>query len=206
MNSAFFQSISPLLAGVDLTLNIKAKDGLLTISVLPRPNSDTLKTSDLSPVLLTGSPQEIDEGFLAAIKEPITSAAGLTVHLSDFKESLDKTKSEKESDLKKEVSKSKSSSKTSPKKSSPKKKPKVPIIKKIEVATVKTETGHVPETPPNELSRTVSHKKTSAKKVSSKSSPPVEESGAKAEPISVSEGAPDRSHDISPLQTSLFGE
>jgi PRTRC genetic system protein E len=82
----FFQQLYPLIDGIDITMKVKRKNGRLTISVLPET------TSVISPAILTGTPEELDNGFFAAVSAPISDAKGLKVDLENYKKSIEKSK------------------------------------------------------------------------------------------------------------------
>ncbi|HXS55773.1 MAG TPA: PRTRC system protein E [Hanamia sp.] len=90
----FFQQLFEQLDGIDLTLNIKRKNGKITLSVLPQT------AGVISPALITGTPAELDEGFFDAVKAPIQEAKGLNVSLANLEASIKTAKEKKEADLK----------------------------------------------------------------------------------------------------------
>lgn len=91
----FFQQLFDQLDGIDLNLTIKRKNGKMTVMVLPQ----TLAT--ISPAIITGTPDELQEGFFEAIKAPLTTAKGLNVELANLEASIKTAKKTKEADLKK---------------------------------------------------------------------------------------------------------
>jgi PRTRC genetic system protein E len=95
----FFQQLFEQLDGIDLTLNVKRKNGKITLSVLPQT------AGTISPALITGTPDELDEGFFEAIKVPIQEAKGLNVDLANLETSIKTAKEKKEADLKEAVKK-----------------------------------------------------------------------------------------------------
>lgn len=121
--ATFFQNLVPFLEGTDLAINLKSKDGLITVSVLPRPNATATNKikGSLAPLIITGSAEELDNGFFDAVSQPLADTAGLSVQLEEFKKSLQKTKEDSEKDIKNAQVKNSSSSSTS---SSKKKKAK----------------------------------------------------------------------------------
>lgn len=84
----FFTQISQLMTqGVDLTIVIRRKENELMVSTLPKSNG--LKDeaqNQIIPLTLTGSPAELDAGFLQAIAQPIGRATGLIVNLEQFEQ------------------------------------------------------------------------------------------------------------------------
>lgn len=97
----FFQSIGTMMtAGTDLSINIRKVGEQLVVSTLPRNNN--LKgeaQSYLIPLMVTGTPMELDAGFLQAIQQPIQKSGGLLINLEQFEKqaaaTASKTKSEK---------------------------------------------------------------------------------------------------------------
>lgn len=82
----FFQSINTMMAaGTDLSINIRKVGEQLVVATLPRNNN--LKDeaqSYLTPLTVTGTPMELDAGFLQAILQPIQKASGLLINLEQF--------------------------------------------------------------------------------------------------------------------------
>jgi PRTRC genetic system protein E len=65
-----FDELYVLAAGASLTLTISAdhKTGRMTINVIPRPNKDADEPALTQALSLTATPQEFDEGFVAALQ------------------------------------------------------------------------------------------------------------------------------------------
>lgn len=84
----FFTQISQLMTqGVDLTIVIRRKENELMVSTLPKSNG--LKDDaqyHIVPLTLTGSPTELDAGFLQAIAQPMRKTTGLIVNLEQFEQ------------------------------------------------------------------------------------------------------------------------
>lgn len=101
-DSTFFQHLAPFLEGTDLTINLKSKNGIITASLLPRPSSTAKgpKEISLSPILLTGTPQDLDSGFIEAMSNPLTMVSRLYIQLDEFQKSIQAAKEEKEKELK----------------------------------------------------------------------------------------------------------
>lgn len=92
----FFTQISQLMTqGVDLTIVIRRKENELIVSTLPKSN--TLKDEaqhQIIPLTLTGSPAELDAGFMQAIALPMQRTTGLLVNLEQFEEQAAKASKE----------------------------------------------------------------------------------------------------------------
>lgn len=82
----FFKQMFGLIDGIDITMTIKRKNGKLTLSVLPQT------AGTISPALITGTPEELDEGFFEALVVPLTEAKGLKVELENFEASIKNVK------------------------------------------------------------------------------------------------------------------
>jgi PRTRC genetic system protein E len=85
----FFKKLYEMLDGIDVSIKVKRKNDKLTISVLP----DT--THVIAPITVTGTPEELDEGFIEAIRSPLTKIAGLKVDTKQFEETVEKAGEEK---------------------------------------------------------------------------------------------------------------
>ena len=82
----FFKEISGLVtAGVELNVTIKRSGENLIVSVLPKVTD--LKdeaAKKLVPLVVSGTPDELDKEFSAAISTPIQSATGLLTNMKEF--------------------------------------------------------------------------------------------------------------------------
>lgn len=77
--------------GVDLTLVIRRKEGLLTISTLPRANSVKDNAQNhIVPFTVSGTPADLDQGFLSALCKPMQRAAGLLTNMAQFEQQAEK--------------------------------------------------------------------------------------------------------------------
>lgn len=67
---SMFQELFSLAAGASLTLTLSAdaKTGRMTINVIPRPHKDGDEPALAKALSLTATPQEFDEGFVAALR------------------------------------------------------------------------------------------------------------------------------------------
>jgi PRTRC genetic system protein E len=82
----FFQSLTALQIAGDWTINIaKETADRLVVSVLfynNRIGDDARKK--VPPILLKGTPQELDEGFFQAIEQPVKETAQLFANMEQF--------------------------------------------------------------------------------------------------------------------------
>ena len=82
----FFKEISGLVtAGVELNVTIKRSGENLIVSVLPKVTD--LKdeaAKKLVPLVVSGTPDELDKEFSAAISTPVQSATGLLTNMKEF--------------------------------------------------------------------------------------------------------------------------
>lgn len=88
----FFQHIDQLMTeGIDLTLVIRKTQGQLTVSLLPRMNGmKDHAQNHLVPFIVSGTPIELDTGFLNAICRPVQRAAGLLTNMAQFEKAAEK--------------------------------------------------------------------------------------------------------------------
>jgi PRTRC genetic system protein E len=91
-----FTEISNLLKdGEMLCVNIMRTGETLTVTVLPK--SAEVKdpaAEQLIPLNLKGSPQELDEGFIEAIREPVLKSTGLMTNMAEYEKSAEKAAQE----------------------------------------------------------------------------------------------------------------
>ena len=82
----FFNHISGLIPeGVDLNISIRKKNDQLTVSLFSKANG--LKDdaqNKLAPLVISGTEEELDEGFFAAISAPVKKSAGLLTNMMEF--------------------------------------------------------------------------------------------------------------------------
>lgn len=91
-----FKTLSEVLGdGCTATITIAQKDGVMTVSVLPGNNlvKDSAKNK-IVPLNLTGTPEELDEGFVNAISEPIRKTSGLLVDMATFEKAAEEAKAQ----------------------------------------------------------------------------------------------------------------
>lgn len=89
----FFTHVSQMMTeGVDLTLVMrKAADGQMTVSLMPR--SQSLKEGAQNrfvPLMLSGTPAELDAGFFSTAMQPVQRVTGLIANLAEFEKQADK--------------------------------------------------------------------------------------------------------------------
>ena len=88
----FFTAISQMMTeSVDLTLVIRKTNGQLTVSTLPKANGLKDEAANhIIPLTLTGTPEEMDAGFLQHIMQPVRKATGLISNMVEFEKQADK--------------------------------------------------------------------------------------------------------------------
>lgn len=88
----FFTQINTMMnQGVDITLVIRKKEGQLMVSAMPKTNGLKDEAQNhIVPLTVTGTPEELDRGFLPTICTPIQKAAGLLANMSNFEQQADK--------------------------------------------------------------------------------------------------------------------
>lgn len=88
----FFTAIHQMMTeNVDLTIVIRKANGQLTVATLPKSNG--LKDeaqNQIVPLTVTGTPQELDAGFLQTVTRPIQKASGLIANMTQFEAQADK--------------------------------------------------------------------------------------------------------------------
>lgn len=88
----FFQSIYQMItAGTDLNINIRKVDNNLSVAVMPRRNSLKEDTrQNMVPLVVNGTPAELDMGFLQTILQPIQKVQGLLANTENFEKQAEK--------------------------------------------------------------------------------------------------------------------
>lgn len=82
----FFTAIHQMMTeSVDLTIVIRKTNGQLTVSTLPKSNGLKDEAQNhIVPLTVTGTPQELDTGFLQAVTRPIQKTCGLISNMAQF--------------------------------------------------------------------------------------------------------------------------
>ena len=93
----FFNELSQLMtSGSSFSLNVHSQNGKLTVSVYPKLKGLKDEAQNhLQPVVLTGTPEELDAGFFDAVRQPIQKATGLLSGMKIFEESLTRVEAER---------------------------------------------------------------------------------------------------------------
>lgn len=88
----FFTAIHQMMTeSVDFTIVIRKTNGQLTVSTLPKSNGLKDEAQNhIVPLTVTGTPQELDTGFLQAVTRPIQKACGLISNMAQFEAQADK--------------------------------------------------------------------------------------------------------------------
>lgn len=91
----FFKLLAEKFPDVNLRITIMGKNGKITVAVVPGT-----KENNIRPITATGTPEELDNEFLAAIEKPIIEA-GMTLQnvnemAADIKALEDEAKKKKE--------------------------------------------------------------------------------------------------------------
>lgn len=92
----FFQTINRMItAGTDLSINIRQVNDKLTVAVMPRRAG--LKDEagkQIVPLVLNGTPEELDMEFLGAITAPVQKAQGILTNLETFEKQAEQAVSQ----------------------------------------------------------------------------------------------------------------
>lgn len=88
----FFTQINSMMnQSVDITLVIRKKEGQLMVSTMPKSNGLKDEAQNhIVPLTVTGTPEELDMGFLPTICRPVQKAVGLLSNMSQFEHQADK--------------------------------------------------------------------------------------------------------------------
>jgi len=90
----FFQAINQMItAGTDLSINIRRVNDNLTVAVVPR-RSGVKAGERIVPLILNGTPEELDAGFLQAVGAPVQKAQGILTNLESFEKQAEQAVSQ----------------------------------------------------------------------------------------------------------------
>ena len=101
----FFKTLSEVLGeGCTATITIAQKDGIMTVGVLPGNNlvKDGAKNK-IVPLNVSGTPEELDEGFIDAIAEPVRKTTGLLVDMASYEQAAEEAKAKSKMEEEKKV-------------------------------------------------------------------------------------------------------
>jgi len=98
MKTNFFEQIAGLAITGTLQINIQPQEGgTLTVSVMLANNNPKITAGkNIPPMLLKGTPQELDEAFFNQIGEPVKQTVKLFANLEAYQTELDKAKKQPE--------------------------------------------------------------------------------------------------------------
>lgn len=88
-----FIEISELMSDRDIINLVLTKvNGIVSVSVLPKKTGlkDEAK-NNLSPIVVKGTPEELDQKFIEIIKQPLQKATGILTNMDVFEKSLEAT-------------------------------------------------------------------------------------------------------------------
>ena len=88
-----FIEISEFMSDRDvITLSLIKVNGKISVSVMPTKQDlkDNAK-NNLSPIVITGTPEELDQQFIDTIKQPLKKATGLLTNMAVFEKSIEAT-------------------------------------------------------------------------------------------------------------------
>jgi PRTRC genetic system protein E len=85
-----FTELSNMLPdGVDLSLTIRKKGAEVTVSLMPKSKKvDDPAQFKIQPLIITGTPEELDNEFVAAIKSPLSQSTGLLANMAEHEKSV----------------------------------------------------------------------------------------------------------------------
>lgn len=90
----FFQAINQMItAGTDLSINIRRVNNNLTVAVVPR-RSGVKDGERIVPLILNGTPEELDAGFLQAVGTPVQKVQGILTNLEAFEKQAEQAVSQ----------------------------------------------------------------------------------------------------------------
>ena len=91
-----FQTIYRMLAeGTELGIHIKRVENRLCVAVMPkRENLKNESGQSIIPLVLNGTPEELDAEFLSAIARPIEKVQGILMNLEAFEKQAEKASAE----------------------------------------------------------------------------------------------------------------
>lgn len=95
MRTNFFQALQRLHDAGAWVINVNFSSGneLIVSVVLKSQDRDSLKNNQLPPMVFKGTAQEIDEGILDGLIQPVAETKSLFVNISTYNKGLEEAKS-----------------------------------------------------------------------------------------------------------------
>ncbi|GEM67590.1 hypothetical protein SMI01S_11960 [Sphingobacterium mizutaii NBRC 14946 = DSM 11724] len=97
--SNFFTQLKSVIGQAELQINIKSKGEELTVMINPKSTASDPALQNIQPLILSGTPEELDEGFIKGVSEPLGRVTGLMTNIEEFEKSA--SKADEESKVKK---------------------------------------------------------------------------------------------------------
>jgi PRTRC genetic system protein E len=93
----FFEELSQVITeGATLNITVRSAGGKLTVSLFPKVKGlNDEAQHHLQPVVISGTATELDEGFFAAVVQPLKKTCGMLCGMKSFEESLARMEAEK---------------------------------------------------------------------------------------------------------------
>ena len=86
----FFQAIKDNLKNQDLNITISFNNGIMTVSVLPKIKTEVNNENEsLTPLLLSGTPEEMDEQFLKYVSITSQKTNEFATNIKTFKTQIE---------------------------------------------------------------------------------------------------------------------
>ncbi len=92
--SNFFTQMKSVIGQAEVQINIKTKGDLLTVMVLPKTTANDPALQEIQPLIMSGTPEDLDSGFIAAVRGPLKKTVGLISNVEDFEASTAKAAKE----------------------------------------------------------------------------------------------------------------
>lgn len=100
---SFFKQLSGIIGQVEMSFTIKEKDGELTVMIMPKATgSMTQRMDKIKPLIITGSPEDLDEGFFATVSTPLVKTGKLLSNAADYEKNLNAAANSSEESTEKE--------------------------------------------------------------------------------------------------------
>lgn len=85
-----FKQLEPLINEVmTVQITLSKKDGVMTVCVIPQGEVKDEAAKHIIPIVLSGTADEMDNGFIDAITKPLMKTAGLISNVAQFEKDLE---------------------------------------------------------------------------------------------------------------------
>ena len=93
MSSSFFTQISTYMEHCNLNIDMSMSGGKLTVALNPKPTAEDPALKKLMPLIMSGTPEEMDAEFFEKLQSPLQALADASNNAAEFEAALKEAES-----------------------------------------------------------------------------------------------------------------